>query len=176
MKKFKNKPNNCIEKDGNQYWISRSIAVCGTISIIVDDDIYILAGKRGKNSADNIGKWNLICGYLDFNETVQEACEREIWEETGFDLNILESKVIDFDKPWRIYSEPNGEKQNVTLHFTIISYMDYFPKLTLKYNEVEDETEEAKWINIKDINNYQWAFDHMNVIKEYENKFLTYFK
>lgn len=173
MKKFNNKENIQHEtKDGKIIWESRSVAVAATIIIEVDGDRWVLAGKRGYNAADYQGYWNLICGYLDWNETLEEATKREVWEESGLDLDILSD--FDFDsfdlhKPWRVNSDPSANKQNVTCHFGCIVKLDHFPKLSTKYNEVDGETEEVKWIPIDEINDYNWAFSHDKIIELYVN-------
>jgi 8-oxo-dGTP pyrophosphatase MutT (NUDIX family) len=176
MKTFKNRKN--IEhktKDGKSVWESRSVATAGTIMIKMDDQIFVCVGKRGPAAADFIGKWNLVCGYLDWDETASEACEREIHEEVGLDLDLMRKfcLVNHLDYPWRIHDNPKqANRQNITLHFGCISVVDKFPELTLEYNEVDGEIEEALWISLDSVDDYDWAFDHDNIIKLFAKKFI----
>ena len=171
MKKFNNRENKNYKVDGGKIlWESRSVAVAGTILIKKSDEIFVLAGKRGKAAADNQGKWNLICGYLDWDESADEALEREVWEESGLDMDILKDSLLmdDLKNPWRVHSCPKtSNRQNVTLHYGCLSKVEDFPKLSIENNEVDGETEEVIWMNIDDIYNYEWAFDHDKIIKKY---------
>lgn len=44
--------------------------------------MYFLANKRGTETPDFQGYWNCPCGYIDFDETEEDAVCREIMEET----------------------------------------------------------------------------------------------
>lgn len=173
MKHFNNRENKAYNINGKLIWESRSVAVSGTIIIEIENEKYVLSGKRGSNAADNKGYWNLICGYLDWDENLQEAMEREIWEESGLDLNILKKNLIldNLSFPWRVDSNPNSNRQNVTIHFGCLSKQNYFPKLNTENNEVLNETEELKWININEIDKFDWAFNHNKIIKKYIKKY-----
>lgn len=152
-------------EDGKTYWISRAIAVTGIVFYTTDADTFILANKRGKNTPDFQGMWNLPCGYLDFDETTKEACSREVYEETGIKVNPEDWRFIG------IADSPSQNKQNVTIRYSYwIS--DPQPKDISLGSNVEDrggeegEVETIAWINIKDIDNYEWAFNHKEIIKE----------
>jgi 8-oxo-dGTP pyrophosphatase MutT (NUDIX family) len=181
---FKNKPNVSYEvKDekGNKktIWNSRSVAVNCVVVLVGDFDMmgpFVLASKRGPNAADFQGKWNLVSGYLDYNESGTEAVYREVWEECGINIPaiIKTHKVISNDliQPWHVKTEPDENKQNVSLRYgVIIKYKtgETFP-LSLEHNEVEGEVEEAIWMPIENIDKYEWAFNHDKVILEYINK------
>ena len=72
---MKNQP--CYDKNGKFLgWFSRSNAVvCVTFAKDLDGIVYVLASDRGEGTPDPefVGAWNLVCGYLDFNETLEEA-------------------------------------------------------------------------------------------------------
>ena len=71
------------EHAGETVWVHRSIAVAGFIFCKINDEWCVLANQRGEGAPDFQGYWNCPCGYLDFDETLAEACSREIYEETG---------------------------------------------------------------------------------------------
>jgi len=174
MKKFKNTPNIEHKVDGKSIWQSRSVAVVGTIMIRIGEEIFVLVSKRGKAALDEKGKWNLTCGYLDYDETIQEAIERELWEETGLDLDILRPNLIysKLDQPWRIHSKPDANRQNVSCHFGCLAEVDKLPELSLENNEIEGEVESAIWLPIDDVNKYDWAFNHNEIISLFLSEIL----
>jgi 8-oxo-dGTP pyrophosphatase MutT (NUDIX family) len=152
--------NFSFQHKGKEYWYSRSIAVLG---IVVKNDLhgkrYILANKRGKNTPDYQGLWNMPCGYLDFDETVEEAVSREVWEETGVKINPDRFELI------HINSIPN-RKQNVTLRYRVFVYGEENYILSNENSE-QGEVDDVKWILIDDIEKYDWAFNHLELINQY---------
>lgn len=151
--------NFSIIKDGKEYWISRSMATV-TFIFNVDDnfDKFVLAVKRGKGAADNIGKWCCPCGYLDFDETLQECAVREVHEETGFLIKPNNLKLF------YINSNPEDSKrQNVTARFKAFVDDMQTQNLTTEFSE-KDEVEEIRWINLKELDDFEWAFNHKKII------------
>ena len=82
---------------GREHWISRSIAA--VVCIIAKDksgDEYVLAVQRGKGTPDPeyVGKYCMPCGYLDYDETVAQAAQREVKEETGLTFPVSDFKLV----------------------------------------------------------------------------------
>lgn len=178
--KFENRPNKSyIVNLGNgirkEVWESRSVAVNSVILVLTNksDIPYVLASKRGPNSADYQGKMNLIAGYLDWDEYAHEAVIRETWEECGLNiLNLLSNTTVlanHMKQPWFVNTSPLENRQNVSLRYGCLLKLNIstLPKLSLDNNEVEGEIEEAMWIPVNKIDKYDWAFNHDSVIKEY---------
>lgn len=180
--KFSNKENKChITIEGKEIWKSRSIAVVGMILMQHEGEIYVILGKRGPASPNEIGKWCMPCGYLDWNETCEEAVVREVWEESGFNCyKALDQYDIIHDHmhfPWKINSVPDTEIQNVSMHYAL--YLDSsptmyrdkvaLPELTIEHNAVKDEVSLVKWVNVSDLWNYDMAFNHDSTIKIFVN-------
>ena len=155
-----------IDKEtGREYWISRSVAVVAFVyGYDKHENEYILAVQRGKGTPDPeyIGYWCLPCGYVDFDETCEEAVAREVFEETG--VKLKDNTYIDF---LDINSDPKSDKrQNITVRYeSAIEYIDSVD-LTSKNSEL-DEISDVKWIPINEIDNYKWAFNHLKLIKSY---------
>ena len=150
---------------GREYWISRSIAVLGIVKAIDKNGVkYILAEQRGIGTPDPeyVGKWCLPCGYRDFDETCKQAIAREVREETGINIHPENFKLIEInDNPF------SDKRQNVTFRFKteLEGYINDF-ELTNKFSEL-NEVMNIKWIDLRKINNYKWAFNHEKIIETY---------
>jgi 8-oxo-dGTP pyrophosphatase MutT (NUDIX family) len=182
MKQFKNRPNECVTTtDGRKIWNGRNIAVVGVFGCITpDNEVYVLIEKRGTNpNLDKQGMWCLPCGYLDWDETAEEAIARESWEEVGLDLEqMLKEHTIyshNLRKPWDVKSKPDENRQNVTLRYGAIWKVNTLPKLIANNDCEPNEIAEAVWANIGTADNfdffaldkYNFAFNHKEVIRKY---------
>lgn len=149
-----------IEYEGNIYWRSRS---CTTVGFVFcqDKDGYwcILANQRGPGAPTNIGKWNVPCGYIDYNEDGNHGVARETFEETGVKIN---PESFNFDS----VTFSKNDEQNINLRYWVIldGTIDTYP-LSNEANE-EGETSDIKWIPIEDIDKYEWAFGHEKAIPD----------
>lgn len=174
--KFNNKENECLTlPNGREVWLSRAVAVVGTVCLIKDNIPYFLISQRGKGAADFQGLWNLPCGYLDWDETSGEAFIREVWEECGINiLSIKENsiKLVEYiETPWDINSSPSENRQNICLHHSYIGEVNELPIPEIK-NEVEaDEVADVKWVPINEIEDYEYAFQHLDRLKKFINRF-----
>jgi len=174
--KFDNIENKCHKTlNGEEIWDSRSVAVVGMILMKHEGEIYIILGKRGIASPNEIGKFCMPCGYLDKNETCEEAVVREIYEESGFNVNRelikCEEVINHMNFPWKINSTPDTELQNVSMHYALFLKSDEegLPELTFEHNAVKDEVSEVKWVNVNDVNQYDMAFNHDSTIRVFIN-------
>lgn len=179
-KKFKNRQNTCIKQDGKEYWLSRSCSVNGLVvarDYVIYPNSYIdrvLIVKRGKGCKDNVGKYCLPCGYLDYDESCYEAFLREVYEETGLDiikyedLILLKNNIINDEiQPDFVFSTPVGNVQNVALFYKIIFDISDNKKIleTSLENNEPDEIDEAIWINTRDVDKYDFCYGHDKIIK-----------
>ena len=135
-----------------EFWISRSVSVEGFI-FTQDQGLRVPANKRGSACPNEVGKWNCPCGYLDYDETAEQACCREIKEETDLTINPSQLGFLWVD------SIPRGKRQNVSIAYW--SYKDSYSYQTITgafadKNEVED----VLWIGVDELNKYDWAFEH----------------
>ncbi|MCK5918870.1 MAG: NUDIX hydrolase [Cocleimonas sp.] len=176
--KFNNKENEKITlPDERIIWHSRSSTVVITVWCIVKNTSYLLLGKRGDGCPDEVGKWNLPCGYLDWNETLSEAAEREVFEETGLNIRSVQkdtNAIINsyMHQPWKVSSSISGRKnakQNISHHFALVYKADELAELSTAYCE-PDEVSDLKWITQDEINNFDYAFNHLAVIWEFLEK------
>lgn len=183
--KFRNELNKPHIFGDKLIYESRSCAVTGTIMIWVDGEHSprVLVSQRGSNAADYKGLYNTVAGYLDYNEFGYEGMFREAFEETGLNLinlalsdNVIEILSEHIEQPWFVNTDPKENRQNVSLRYGIcFKYKSNteLPKLTTIYNEVEHESENPIWLSLDDINKYNFAFNHDEIIKLYYEKFLS---
>lgn len=191
LPKFNNKLNECTKtEDGRTVFLSRSIAICIPVSVYIKETgkYYELISQRGAGTPDYNFHYNLVCGYLDYNETLIEASKRELFEETGLDIDSINTKNIVYgidNKPWDIGDVPNTKLQNVTMRFGIILEFDTIselPKLSNKYCE-PNEVESVEWVETKEVMRYinssdvirnnnldcKWAFNHHVVFRQWKD-------
>ena len=156
---FNNDPNQLIQQDDRDYWISRSVAVLGVMCFIKNGEPYFLIEKRSKNM-DSPGLWCVPCGYMDWNENGIECLTREIYEETTIFLDDLKtSDLIYIDKqPFFVKTDPGENRQNITLSYSVvIMNNDIVENVTKVQN---DEIDEIRVISFNDLDQYDWAFNH----------------
>lgn len=172
-KTFKNRPNEVVDakyKDGTtkKIWVSRSPAVVGAIFGKYNDTTYVLTEKRSNTMEDEKGKWAIVSGYLDWDETGVEGIIRETYEETSFYIPDYD-KVLVFDndgQPVYVHTDPSTDaKQNVSLTYMYVFDFDRYDTLPLPMdveNYKDTEVDEVKWMKLSEYNlqSKDWAFRH----------------
>jgi 8-oxo-dGTP pyrophosphatase MutT (NUDIX family) len=166
---------------GEIHWISRSVAVNGIITVFDDINFdkverFILMVKRGVGCPDEVGKWCLPCGYLDYNESGEECVNREVFEETGLKTEVGRWELKDAN------TKPTNPKQNVVFTYKYDSVnwekkCDWFQGINdekLKFHERTggelNEIDEVKWVNLRELDSYDIAFNHKELIEKYTYK------
>lgn len=172
---FNNRENKMYVVDGGEkIYHSRSVAVVALVVLINRYGIYILLAKRGDKAADERGKWNMPCGYLDWDETSQEAVYRELWEETGFDVreyvnNTNARFLYNSDQPYLVTTKPTANRQNVSLYHAIIIENTAVNQPTVHVNNADEgEVSEVQWVPLNTIGSFLFeneiAFNHKTQI------------
>ena len=120
-----------------------------TVDALIVKNNSVLLVKRKFNPCS--GLWALPGGYLDDNETVEDAVLRETKEETGIDAKIVSL--------FGVYSDPEREKSRpVTIVFLLVPLTDDV--------SAGDDAEEAKLFHFDDIPE-GLAFDHGKIIGDF---------
>lgn len=123
-------------------------------AIVANDNHEILLIKRAPHLV-NGDKYALPGGYLDRDETAQQAVVREVLEETGYSCTI-ESLFCINDNPNR----PQEDRQNIAFIYIV--------KPIKKEREPDHESTEVEWFNLNKLPAIEtFAFDHYNIIKKY---------
>ena len=151
-----------IDKDtGREYWISRSVAV--VVAVFTKKSVLVVQRGTGTPDPEFVGKYCMPCGYLDFDETCAQAAQRELMEETGLNFPISDFKLIN------INDDPKGDKrQNLTFRYVVRTSLTE-KELELMFttkNSEKDEVSSIRFIDINNIDMYELAFNHNNLIKE----------
>lgn len=157
-------------EDNKEYWISRA---CAVVVFVIGEDKEkvnpkLLVSKRGPGCPDHIGKWAFTCGYLDWDESLEQAAQRELYEELGLLLPIESFKIFS------IQSDPKQDaRQNVTIRFRVTLKEEELQKM-LDTGEINKhswsrggesgEVDDIKLIPLSEVDNYEWAFNHRQLI------------
>ncbi len=124
----------------------------GVGGIVFQGDRVLLV-KRGKEPGR--GKWSIPGGAVDIGETVERAVKREIEEETGLQVEVLDLVAV-FE---RILPDPQGK---ILYHYVVLDYLcrvregllkaasdaaeaGFFPLNQLSVLKLPQETERVIW-------------------------------
>lgn len=135
------RPNKCIkDENGKEQWISRSSVVIPVVFKLNEKtgDIYTLVEKRGP-VVSHPGEWCCPCGYVDWDETLPEACHREVREETGLELDMNEIFFYNVD------SDPKTSNQSIDLWYMCWAIGKDFD---ISKIETKDEILDVKWLKV----------------------------
>lgn len=109
----------------------------------------ILLIKRGNEPF--LGMWALPGGFVEMEETLEEAIDRELKEETGLERISLQ-QLHTFSK---IDRDPR--------HRTISTVFIGITKPDISMAQAGDDASDAEWFDIRDLP--ALAFDHEDVLK-----------
>jgi len=108
--------------------------------VLSEEKILLVKNKKGDSSKDSEPWWGYPKGHLEEGEKPSEAAVREVFEETGFEVKIVNSKPI---AESRYELERNGEKFQKTVWFYEMEVIEAFK------NEPDDEIEEIALENFE---------------------------
>jgi 8-oxo-dGTP diphosphatase len=130
-----------------------ALTVDAIVYVVEPESIWVLLIKRGKDPFKD--KWALPGGFIDMDETLEEACKRELFEETGLKVEaMIQFKAFD-----AINRDPR--------HRTISEVF------SVQLNEKKtvaggDDAALAAWFPITELPGL--AFDHQLILKQFFNK------
>jgi 8-oxo-dGTP pyrophosphatase MutT (NUDIX family) len=166
---FKNRPNaRHTLPDGRVLYESRSVAVTAVVVAYeaLSREHFVVVGRRGP-AVDLAGLHCLVCGYLDWDESLADAVRREVWEEAALDLRELEriGRASVPDQPVFVQSVPSAHRQNVTARFVI--ELDGRAPLGTQNAEPE-EVASIAWLPVTRaaVDELAWAFNHDAILHE----------
>lgn len=143
----------CKFEDGNEASLRHVV-----VDAIVIEKNKVLLIKRANNLI-NGGKFAMPGGFLDRDETAEQAVIREVKEETGYDSEVVKLFTI-IDNPNR----PQEDRQNVAFIYIL--------KSLGKSGSEDTEVSEVAWFDLNKLpEEKEFAFDHYQTIQEYKKKY-----
>lgn len=133
----------------------------GTSVILINRNEQILFGKRKGSHGEGI--YSVPGGHLEFGETYDEGCSRELLEEVGVAFPGQYEKVG--------FSEDNfiknGEPAQYTTLYFVVKNID--PDIEIK-NMEPDKCEGWKWYNIEDLPNELFCDTYNQIMRLFVRK------
>jgi ADP-ribose pyrophosphatase YjhB (NUDIX family) len=139
----------CTFEDGGSAHLRHAVID----SLVLKDDKILLVKRTGKLLEG--GKWGLVGGFVDRDETLMQAAAREILEETGWQVTSITLLTVN-DQPDR----PAEDRQN-------ISFV-YFCQAAEQTGTPDDESDDQQWFPLSALPPTETlAFDHADNIELY---------
>ncbi|HKI90574.1 MAG TPA: NUDIX hydrolase [Draconibacterium sp.] len=127
-----------------------SLTVDAIVFVKEEDKFSVLLIQRGHKPFK--GKWALPGGFIEMDEILEEACIRELQEETGLRVE----KLTQFKTYDAVERDPRGRTISV-IHFTQLD-----EKQPVKGG---DDAARAEWFSVDNLP--ELAFDHLQILKEF---------
>lgn len=143
----------CIFENGDKASLRHVV-----VDALIMQDHKILLIKRATHLT-NGGKYALPGGYLDRDETAEEAVIREVKEETGYDSTVLKLFTI-IDRPDR----PQEDRQNVAFVYVV--------KPLSQTGKPDTEVSGMQWFELDQLPpKNEFAFDHYQTIQNFKKNY-----
>lgn len=147
--------NSSLTWDGEKRWdcgkcefrLYHNCAAAVAILIRYQDEILVTQ----RNQEPGKGLLDLPGGFVDPNESAQEACCREVREELNIELDTNSLQIID--------SRPNDYPYKGILYHTLDLFVEYKvsekPESTIDPHEIHS----VEWVNLHKLDLSKWAFE-----------------
>jgi 8-oxo-dGTP diphosphatase len=122
-----------------------------TVDAIIQKSSSILLVERKKDPYKN--QFALPGGFVNEGETIEEAIEREVYEETSLEVHPIDILGV--------YSDPTRDPRG---HMMTVVFIVLMIRGT---PTAGDDAKEISWIPIEKLNDIKIAFDHKLVIHDY---------
>lgn len=121
--------------------------------IIEDESGRVLILQRPLGDQHGPGAWCLPGGKIDYGDTIEKACERELFEETG--LTCLNCRVL-------------FHQDSLPLTPGAIHCINFYLKCTVQGNIlINAESSHFAWISAEEIDHYEIAFRNDEGLQRY---------
>ncbi|MBI1648450.1 NUDIX domain-containing protein [Hyphomicrobium sulfonivorans] len=127
-----------------------------TDCVVFDDQRRVLLIQRANEPFR--GGYALPGGFVDIGERVDDACRRELHEETGLEIPVDQLRLVG------VYSDPKRDPRG---HTCSVAYLTQTRNTPVKGG---DDAASAEWVaNWREL---QLAFDHAQIISDAERLLL----
>ncbi len=120
-----------------------------------EQEIFVLLIQRGREPFLN--QWALPGGFINMDETLEEACKRELEEETGLEVKQMTQL--------KTYDAIDRDPRHRTV--SVVHYTELKKKQPVSGG---DDAAEAKWFSLNDLP--QLAFDHALILRDFSEMVL----
>ncbi|MHA1934161.1 MAG: NUDIX domain-containing protein [Candidatus Thorarchaeota archaeon] len=121
-----------------------------TVDIAATDGKRVILVKRGRDPFK--GSWVLPGGFIEYGETVEDAARREMLEETGIQVELIDVLGV--------YSDPNRDPRGHQISIVFVGR-----PLSSELN-ASDDAEDAMWRDLDSMKPGDLAFDHDQVVSD----------
>ena len=121
-----------------------------------NNDQYLLSQRFDPDFKDAHLKWDLPGGTNEFGESLEETLKREIIEETGLIVDVLDMIPYSVSKLW--------ESANGHVHVILVCYNCAL--ISGELTTIDKKINDLKWVNADDIS----SFDLLTTTREFFNK------
>ncbi|TDM50942.1 NUDIX hydrolase [Macrococcoides goetzii] len=121
----------------------------GASVIVINNNKLLIVKSKSEQ------KWSIPTGGIEKEETSEEAAIREVFEETGYSITILNhikttSKLV---KEYKV---------------TVDYFLGVVHSEEMVFNDPDDKIEEIKWITISEYDDIDWMYPEDEIfIKSY---------
>ncbi|SDG83088.1 NUDIX domain-containing protein [Psychroflexus sediminis] len=141
--------------------MSYSPSIFITVDAVViskeDQHNFVLLIKRKNEPFKN--QWAFPGGFVEKEELVQRACQRELKEETGLGINEKDLSFLDY------YDQIGRDPRSRTITFAFTAFIDSRTEV-----KGDDDAAEARWFDAQHLP--KLAFDHSEIIRDALHKIL----
>ncbi|MDR4491794.1 MAG: NUDIX domain-containing protein [Candidatus Nitrosocosmicus sp.] len=125
-----------------------------TTDVIITREEEILVVKRKRNPFKD--ELAIPGGFVNQNETVEQAAVREIMEETALPIRLKEILGV--------YSDPKRDPRKHIITTVFIGEIIGNKKIE---PVAGDDASAIKWISIGSISDFKFAFDHKRILNDF---------
>jgi 8-oxo-dGTP diphosphatase len=115
---------------------------------------FVLLIERGAEPFKN--RWALPGGFVNLDETLETACKRELYEETGLELKKMHQ--------FKAFDEIDRDPRHRTISVVFWAEMN-----ERKHVKGSDDAAFAKWFAVNELPGL--AFDHGKILSEFFTEF-----
>lgn len=134
----------------NYQYPRAALTVDAIVFIKEQSETFILLIERGREPFKN--KWALPGGFIEMEETLEQACIRELEEETLLKVD----KMTQF----RTYDAIDRDPRHRTISVVFSTELKTKEKV-----KGSDDAAQAQWFSINDLP--ELAFDHKNILDDF---------
>jgi mutator protein MutT len=115
------------------------IPAIGVGGIVFNNQQQVLLIQRNQPPAS--GLWSIPGGKLEAGESLAEACQREVLEETGLEVQISSLVAV-------------VERRAEGFHYVIIDYLAILKNQEAQLPIAQSDVAEAKWVGVDEVSEY----------------------